>query len=238
MSKIIPLILFTGCALLCQTVSADPAAAWKGNAELGVLVTNGNTKTKNITAKGQVINDRDRWRHTVAAEILNSAESGHTTAERYFVSGKSDLKLNELSYLFGLVTYENDRFTGFDYRVTETLGYGRSVIKGPALTLDLEAGLGARQSKVKSTQEDQDEGLIHVAGNLGWKVSASSTFSEVLTSDIGKDTTITKSVTGLKSQIVGNLASNISFTATHTSKVPAGVTKLDTQTGVTLVYSF
>jgi len=238
MSRMIPFMILLGAALPGHGAMANPESTWKGDAELGVLKTNGNTRNQNITFKGKIVNDRDKWRHTVTGEALNSSEQGNTTAERYFLSGKSDYKLSDKSYIFGLLTYENDRFSGYDYRATETLGYGRNVIKRDILTLDLEAGLGARQSKLGATGENQNEGLIHLAGSLGWKISDTSTFSEDLSSDIGEKSTVTKSVTALKTQIVGNLASKVSFTAKYTSKVPADVTKLDTETAVTLVYSF
>ena len=238
MKKTIPIAVCVAAALLGHEALANPESAWKGDAELGLLITNGNTKTKNISAKGKVVNDRDRWRHTVTAEALNTSEQGATSSERYYVSGKSDYKLTEKSYTFGLLTYENDRFSGYDHRTTETLGYGRNVIKRETLTLDLEAGLGARQSKISDTGENQNEGLIHLAGSLGWKLSETSTFTEDLSSDIGEKSTVTKSVTALKTQIAGNLASKLSFTAQHSSKVPAGVTKLDTETAITLVYGF
>lgn len=238
MQKLTPLAIFASAALLSHSALADPESTWKAEAELGVLSTNGNTKTRNITAKAKVVNDRDRWRHTFTAEALNSSENTATTAERYFASGKSDFKLTEKSYVFGLLTYENDRFSGYDYRTTENVGYGRNVIKRDTLTLDLEAGLGLRQSKLTSNGDKQNEGLARVAGSLGWKLSDTSTFSEDLSSDMGKKSTVTKSVTALKTQIVGNLASKISFTAEYTTKVPAGITGLDTELAVTLVYSF
>ena len=238
MYKLILLTVFAAAALIGHSALANPESTWKAEAELGVLNTTGNTKTRNITAKAKAVNERDRWRHTIKLEALNSSENTATTAERYAASGKSDLKLTEKSYAFGLLTYENDRFSGYDYRSTETLGYGRNVIKRDTLTLDLEAGLGARQSKITSSGDKQNEGLLHVAGNLGWKISDTSTFSEDLSSDMGKQSTVSKSVTALKTQIVGNLASKISFTAKYSTKVPAGSTPMDTETAVTLVYSF
>ena len=238
MRKIIPFAIFAGATLLSHETLANTDSTWKGDVELGVLITNGNTKTKNVAAKAKIVNDRDRWRHTVTAEALNTSEQGATSAERYFVSGKSDFKMTEKSYTFGLLTYENDRFSGYDYRTSETLGYGRNVIKRDTLSLDLEAGLGARQSKLSTAGEDQNEGLIHLAGSLEWKISDTSTFSEDLSSDIGEKSTVTKSVTALKTQIAGNLSSKIAFTAKHSSQVPAGVTKLDTETAIILVYGF
>lgn len=238
MNKFMIAGVLTSAAFLGLEISAAAADSWKGDAELGILATNGNTKTKNITAKGQAVNERDLWRHTLKAEILNSSDTGVTTAERYNASGKSDYKLTEKSFVFGLLTYENDRFSGYDYRTTETLGYGRNIIKSDNLNLDLEAGLGARQSKVTDTGDKLNEGLLHLAGNLGWKLSDTSTFTEELSSDVGKESTVSKSVTGLKTQIMGNLASKITYTAKYTTKVPSSVRQFDTETAVTLVYSF
>jgi putative salt-induced outer membrane protein len=234
----ISLVLTAGFALLGQQAAAVAASTWQGDAELGILNTSGNTKTSSITAKGQAVNDREHWKHTLKVESLSSSQSGTTTAERYFASDKSDYKLGERSYAFGQLTYENDRFSGYDYRSTETVGYGRSVIKGTVLNLDLDAGLGLRQSELSSSGDGQYEGLLHAGGNLSWQISPSSTFTQSLVSDMGKLSTVSKSITALKTQIVGNLASKISFTAEYTTKVPPGITPLDTETAVTLVYSF
>jgi putative salt-induced outer membrane protein len=232
------LAMTAAAALLATSLPAAALDTWKGDAELGVLNTSGNTKTRSITAKGQAVNDRDRWRHTLNAEALSSSESGATTAERYLASDKSDYKLGDVSYVFALLTYENDRFSGYDYRSAETLGYGRSVIKRTTLTLDLDAGVGTRQSQLSTIGENQYEGLLHAGGNLSWQISPTSVFTQSLVSDMGKKSTVSKSVTALKNQIAGNLAAKISFTAQYTTKVPPGITPLDTETAVTLVYSF
>lgn len=59
-----------------------------------------------------------------------------------------------------------------------------------------------------------------------------------MASDIGSDTTITRAVTALQADIVGNLAMKLSYTVEHTSQVPVGVEKTDTETAASLVYSF
>jgi len=238
MKRLISIALVLGVVSLSCGVRAEPDSTWKGEAELGFVNTTGNTQTRNIAARGKVVNDRDKWRHTLIAEALNNSEEGNITAERYFASGKSDYKLSEKSYGFGLLTYENDRFSGYDFRVTETLGYGRSVIKSDTLILDLEVGPGARQSKLSDTGDMQYEGLLHLAGNFEWKLSDTSKFTEDLSSDIGEKAIVTRSVTALKTQIVGDLSSKISYTARYSTKVPPDVKNLDTVAAVTLVYGF
>ena len=112
------------------------------------------------------------------------------------------------------------------------------------MTLDLEIGPGVRFFEttaillpVTPSVSDNDP-LVRVAAKYLWKVSDNATFTEDLSSDIGSDVTITKSVTALQANINSTLAMKISFTAKNTSDVPVGSKKTDTETAVTLVYSF
>lgn len=220
-----------------QLIAAESAQPWKGSAELGIVSTSGNTETTSIKARAGVVHEQDKWRHTAKFDALNTSDATRTTGERYALSGKSDYKFDGRSYAFGLVSYENDRFAGFDYRTSEALGYGYRVISQDNLTLDLEAGPGARQTQLRNSPSE-NEFMGYIGGKLLWKFSPSASLSEDLTTEIGSDTTITRSVTALTAQLVGSLAMKLSFTARHVSEVPASVKDMDTETAVTLVYGF
>lgn len=213
------------------------ALSWKGNVELGIVTTTGNTETKTINAKAKVEAEREKWRHTVFVESLSSSNNGITNAERYVINGQSDYKFSGHSYFFAMINYEDDRFSGYKYRVSEALGYGHRVIGDVALTLDLEVGPGARQSKLDTGISDS-EYTVRGAAKLAWKISDTSTFMEELTTDAGEDVIISKSVTALTTQIKGSLATKITYTIKNTSDVPVGIKKTDTETAVTLVYTF
>lgn len=220
-----------------QLIAAEPSRPWKGEAELGIVATSGNTETTSVKAHAGVVYEQGKWRHTGKVDALNTSDATRTTGERYALSGKSDYKFDARSYVFGLVSYENDRFAGFDYRMSETLGYGYRVINQDTLTLDLEAGPGARQTQLRN-RSSENEFMGYLSGKLLWKFSPSASLSEDLTTEIGSDTTITRSVTALTAQLVGSLAMKLSFTARHISEVPASVKDLDTETAMTLVYGF
>lgn len=210
---------------------------WRGGVELGIVNTTGNTKTETINAKARAQIDQVSWRHTMTYESLSSSDQSATTAERYVLNGQSDYKFGEHNYFFMMLNYEDDRFSGYDYRVSEALGYGRRFIDDASVTLDLEMGPGARQSKLDDGS-NEDEITLRGAAKLAWKLSETSRLMEDLSSELGKDTTITKSITALTAQINGSLATKITYTIKNTSKVPVGVHKTDTETAVTLVYSF
>lgn len=226
--------------LLSGSVYAQSIVAgiWQSEVELGMVITRGNTDTQNTNAKAMVINDGEEWKHTGKLEVFKSADEDSTTAERYFASGKSAHKIDEMSYEFGLITYEDDRFSGYDYRATGTIGYGRTVIKTDVQSLNLEIGVGVRQSKIEDTGRAENEGLLRGAGIFNWKLSDHATFGEELTVDAGEDSMITKSITSLKSQVAGNLASKITYTIKNTSDVPATVKKTDMELSVNLVLSY
>ncbi len=218
-------------------IAAEASQPWKGEAELGIVATSGNTETTSVKARAGVIHENEKWRHTGKFDALNTSDATRTTSERYMLSGKSDYKFDDRSYAFGLLSYENDRFAGFDYRTSEILGYGYRVIREDNLTLDLEVGPGAQQTKLRDGSSE-NKLVGYLAGKLLWKISPSASLSEDLTSEISSDATIVRSVTALTAQLVGSLAMKLSFTARYTSEVPVTVKDMDTETAVTLVYGF
>jgi len=210
--------------------------SWAIEIGLGYVRTSGNTNTETIKGNAKGVSEYEKWRHSLNFEALNSSDDDVTTAERYFLSGKTDYKFTKYNYWYGTVSYDDDHFSGYDYRITESVGYGRRLIHEPTLSLDTEIGPGARQSKTDDGESD-DEFMMRIAGNLNWKISDTSEFSEELFSEIGEDVTVSKSVTGLKANINTSLAMKLSYTVKHTSEVPADVKKTDSEFVVTLVYS-
>jgi putative salt-induced outer membrane protein len=221
-----------------ETAAPDAAvldAAWKGNVEIGYVTTSGNTETESLNAKAKAETEREKWRHTVNLEALNSSDKNVTTAERYMLSGQSSFKMGPKNFFFVLLSYEDDRFSGYDYRVTESVGYGRRVLGEPTLTLDLEIGPGARQSKLDSGV-NEDESLMRGAAKLMWKVSDTSKFTEDFSTEVGENETVTKSVTALSAKVNGSLSTKVSYTIKNTSDVPLGFKKTDSEMAVTLVF--
>ncbi|MBL1260770.1 MAG: DUF481 domain-containing protein [Thiotrichaceae bacterium] len=229
--------LISALFLTPSAYAAEGDSQWNGEAELGIVSTSGNTETSTINLNTKLENVREQWKLLFLFNSLHSSSKDNSTAERYVLVAKSDYKIDADSYAFGRASYEDDRFSGFEYQATEVLGYGHKIIQEPTLKLDFEGGPGMRQSKVANTSSE-NEGILYLSGNLKWDISPTALFTEDLYTEIGEDITITKSVTGLKSQINGDLAMKITFTAKHTSKVPALKKKVDTETAISLVYNF
>jgi len=210
---------------------------WKGEAELGFISTSGNTDTETFSAKAKVINERAKWKHTGIAESTRTADKGLITAQRYLISAKSDYKFNDSAYMFGLLNYEENRFSGYKSQSSLIIGYGHKLVTSATIKLEAELGYGTRNN-VTLAGVSADNGILYGSMDLNWKISDSSSFSEKITVENGSDATITKAVTSLTAKINSKLVSKITYTIKNTSDVPVGFEETDSETAITLVYSF
>lgn len=216
----------------------DKQPKWNSEAELGYVKTTGNTETESFVLKAKVINQRDKWKHTAKGEALRNAEGNDiVTAEKYFLSGKSQYEFRNRSYVYGLVNYDDDRFSGFDYVLLGVLGYGRAVMERENLKLNLEVGAGGRQSEPE-VGETENEAVVRAAGDFEWKISKSAVFTQELSTDIGEDKSINRSLTALATKINSYLSSKIAYQVKYTSDVPPGIEKTDTELTFTLLFKY
>ncbi|EKE67774.1 DUF481 domain-containing protein [Gallaecimonas xiamenensis] len=237
--------------LAAQAAYADDAAGapdkknWKGEAELGVLVTSGNSDSTNVKGRLNVTQDLESWRNNYQLESLYTESDDETTAERYRGSIQGDYKIDDKQFWFVRGSYEDDRFSGYDFQASTSTGYGNRFWElEDGSFFDASAGLGYRYNKLQERNDDGDsaekEAIARLAAKFEYKLSENSLFRQELNSEIGLDesNTITESVTSLQANVMGNLAMKISYRVKYTSKVPDDTEKTDTETSFTILYTF
>ena len=224
------------------TAEEEVKSPWTNSAELGYVNTTGNTETQTVSGKADISYEVEKWRHSghvegFGAESVDDTGVTVVSAERYELSGKSDYKFSDLDYIYGTVRLQKDRFSGFEYEHIVSVGYGRKAIKQDNMELDLEIGPGARFIKVDDGVANE-EAILRMSANYWWQISDTSRFTQELATDIGEEITSSKSATGIQANINSTLALKFTYTLRHKSSVPVGTEKKDTETMVTLVYSF
>ena len=235
--------LVLGVSLVGPVVAAELGEAegkqvsWKGEIKFGLTATSGNTETESFNFGLRAENRRVHWRHRFRLDALRSENSGEATAERYLFNYDANYRLNDRGYIFANVRYEQDRFSGFDFQLSETAGYGYVWKPSEKLKLEGQGGGGARQSETDQGVRD-DEAIVRGAFFLRWKFSQHAEFRQDLTIEAGESNTLTESITALKSTIIKNFAVSIELNITNNSDPPAGSEKTDTFTSVNLVYNF
>lgn len=210
---------------------------WSGEGELGYVRTTGNTDTMSLNAVVGIEHEFKQWEHKARFEAFFLKDSGEIGSERYVVLFLSNYKFTERRYLFGRVIYEDDRFAGYDYTVSEALGYGMKFINTDKVSLEFAGGPGARQSRSVGGDEEY-ENIIFINGDFLWKLSRTASFRQEASVEAGEKNTRSKSATSLTTEIVGALAMKISYALRHDSQPFEDVKSTDTKLSATLVYSF
>jgi len=233
-------ILKTASALAILTVASNAMAAsnWNSSVELGLLLTAGNTETQSTNAKASVAHESNNWRNEVKAEALNVKGKQGRLSERYIASGKASLKYSDTSYSFLSANGEHDPFSGYAYQAGAALGYGYRIIGSESKLLDFEGGLGYRQTRLRGVDTPEKEPVLRISAKYVQKLSKTAEFSEEFVTAVGEIKTITRSVTALSAQVVGNMSMKASLTIENNSNVPEGIKPTDAETAITLVYKF
>ena len=231
--KISGLLVLLGLSMMAI---GSEDSMWGAEVELGAVFTSGNTDEKNLKFRGEVVKDGDRFKHSVHLDSLNSAKDNNKTAQKTYVSYQADFKLNKGS-MFGRTAFEKDKFNGFDYQADATAGYSRLLMEKSTMSLVGDIGLGYRKSELV-TGGSEGEGIVRLAAKYVWQVSENATFEQSLNTEIGNESTISRSESSLSANVAGNLAMKLAVNIKNNSEVPLGNEKTDTESSVTLVYTF
>jgi putative salt-induced outer membrane protein len=223
--------------LLVPCTAMAQERPWDASISFGYVGTTGNTDTTTFNLEALLKYDTQRWTHNTKFQGLGAQENDVAKAERYYFENKSDFNLNSMQYLFAKGSYTDDRFSGFNYQAALSTGYGRYLLRNPTFNLQGFGGVGFRQNDIINAG-NEGEVILSMGENFSWEISDSASLVQSLTSEVGDELTVTRFEIGLESNIIDRIATKISFQARNTSQVPVGNKKTDTQTSVSLVYTF
>jgi len=231
---ILPLAVMAAASF--QAMAQDENA-YEASIAFGYVGTTGNTDTDTFNTEFLLDITTENWLHKMKFQALGSQENAQATAERYYIGNKSDYNLDDNQYLFLKGSYTDDRFSGFDYQIAGSGGYGRHLIKNDRFELQGFGGLGYRENSIINGG-NEGEVIISLGEEFEWTISDNATFVQSFTTEIGDIRTSSILELGLEANIIGDITTKIAFLARNNSDVPAGRDKTDTLTSVSLVYSF
>ncbi|MBT8096286.1 MAG: DUF481 domain-containing protein [Gammaproteobacteria bacterium] len=221
-------------SLMAQEEAKSP---WAGKATLGYLATSGNTENTTLNTGVEVGFTTGNWQHIANAFAISASENKTTSAEAYELGWKTERNLTDVDFLFGRLSWRKDRFGAFNTQFSQTVGYGRRLIKTDRQLLNVEIGAGARQSELQNGIT-QDESIIRGGAYYKWLFSETAEFRQDLTAESGSDNTYIESITAVSAKLMGNLALVASYTIKHNTDVLPLTEKSDTYTALSLEYAF
>ena len=224
-----------------------PIGSWSTSAELGAITTSGNTVGTSVTGKIDARQELDDWSNQYIfsgyfKEDETTNDDGQKirerSAERFSASAKAAYKLMaDHEKLFVLASHVNDKFGAYTKYSTLDVGHGSRWYQSSDKSVDVEFGPGYF-SGTNDTGESEHGLTVRGAAAMKWKISQSAMFSQTLSVERGTSNTHSIAETSLSTKINGTMQMKAAFSARNDTRVPDDKKNTDTQTSLTLVYSF
>jgi putative salt-induced outer membrane protein len=215
----------------------DPSL-WNVTAQLGASTSTGDTDEQSIAFGLAMSREFDKWEHDINLDF-DFARSRSTTTRRRLQARLNTLyKAWEGIYVANYLEVDFNRFSGFDYRVLDSLGLGTQLLKSDRQSLRLEGGPGVRFNKFEDTGETSTEFLGRVSSTYELKLTDNIDFKDQASAIFGTGSFTFDNRASLSAQINTSLAARLSFQVQYDSDAPVASAPWDTITRATLVYKF
>ncbi|TDF35049.1 DUF481 domain-containing protein [Alteromonadaceae bacterium M269] len=214
---------------------------------LGAILTSGNTQTTSLKGDLKAHHELQKWSNDYTFEAAfrseqveqdDGTDATETTAQRVFISGQGNYKLNnESQRLFVFGSYEDDRFNAFNFQSTLAAGWNEQLWDTKKSKFAYSVGPGYAFNE---TDEGESVNNFIVRGALDYQynISDTATFVQIVSTEVGSTNTKSKSESALTAKINGKLSMKVSLILNHNTDVTDDRKNLDTETAVTLVYTF
>jgi putative salt-induced outer membrane protein len=237
MKKSILILALAAAGGIATTAQAGDAQ-WSGSGQLGFSMTSGNSDTENLSAGLSLKRETERWVSDMSLDLLRASNDDIDTAERYTVNTKTGYKFDDNDYGYYGTRYDQDKFSGFDYTMTTTVGWGHKFHDNKESRLITEVGLGYR-TEALDIDRTENNGMV-LAGKLDYMRQLTETikFEDVLVVEAGDDNSFVQNDLGFSFKVSEKFAVKLAHQIRHSTEAPVGKESTDTLVSANLVYDF
>jgi putative salt-induced outer membrane protein len=251
-------------ALCCVSITTlaeeatTPAveSPYTASAELGMLFKTGDTKSADIKSGFDFTYEVDDWKSTVTLGLLvkkneqedeNGEENFITSDQKWTVVGQTNYNIDTASpnYIYGNVSYEDNRFSNFKSQSSVSAGWGRRWFESEKSTLDADIGPGYKRDVIRQIdhQAEQTKSAFIIQAQALYKrqINEHVLFKQLVVakySPKADENSTYKVRTSITTKLLETLQLKFSFTLDYNTDVEDDKENVNTETAMTLVYSF
>ena len=212
--------------------------AWDGEMRAGGSWASGNSDNAAASFGLEGVREYGIFSHNVKAYLDFAKSEGDLSQKRWGVSYQFDAKLRDGTFAYARVSYDEDEFSGFDYRLFAGGGLGHFLWENERLIWKVEGGPGFRYSPIDDTQEIEKEFAVYAASETDWTIRSGVVFEQDLSATWTSPTTTIQSISSLKTDLTDAISTAISFEYRYETDPPLGREKADTIARASLIYGF
>jgi putative salt-induced outer membrane protein len=211
---------------------------FSGEAALGGYLSTGNTDEWGLTGALAMKRQGLRWVHNLDVKLDVKEENGARSSERLFANYilRRNFKGSRW-FAFAGLRFEHDRFQGIERRFGQAAGPGYQLLKGKKAEWEVMAGPALRQTRFVGEPDSTTFGLFGRT-RFSWKLTDTLRFSQNIDGVFDGDNNGLTSTSAVTSDLYGDFALRLSFTAELETDPPEGREKMETYTRATLIYDF
>lgn len=251
-------------ALCCVSLSTlaeeatTPAveSPYTASAELGMLFKTGDTNSADIKSGFDFTYEVDDWKSTVTLGLLvkkseqedeNGEENFITSDQKWTAVGQTNYNIDTASpnYIYGNVSYEDNRFSNFKSQSSVSTGWGRRWFESEKATLDADIGPGYKRDVIRQidVQAEQTKSAFIIQAQALYKrqINEHVLFKQLVVAKYAPkadENSTYKARTSITTKLLETLQLKFSFTLDYNTDVEDDKENVNTETAMTLVYSF
>jgi putative salt-induced outer membrane protein YdiY len=237
----------------------EPKDPLSMSAELGALFKSGDTKSTDVKIGFDANYEKDLWRSAISFDALvskteiedfNGDKNSETTDQKWKIVGQTNYTIDteRSNYVYGNVSYDDNRFGGFESQSSISAGWGRRWFESKNGTFDADIGPGyksdvARLEDANGNEYTETQGAFIVQAQALYtrKINEHVEFKQLLVvkhaTESGENSNY-QAESSLTTKLISTLQLKISFKVDHNTEVAEEKENTNTQTAITLVYSF
>lgn len=255
--KLLSMCVCAGVMSPVQAADAKEQKTWDVTSEVGAIITSGNTETTTLKAGFKAKHHLENWHNEYKLNGIykedeiesDGSKIDKRTNEKYSLSLQGNYQLGtEGSHLFALGSYVSDYFGAYRNEALVSVGYGLTLLDSDNMKLSFEIGPGMKWFEFGRGTEDEKGNLIEgqsdsefvgvAKANYDWQISDNAKFTQLFAVETGSTNTKSISESALLTKINGSLQMKVAYNIIHNSDVDTSKENTDTETSLTLVYSF
>lgn len=251
------------CCVSLTTLAEDAStpvekSPFTASAELGMLFKTGDTDSADVKAGFDFAHEKAAWKSTVQFDLLvkkSDQDDGTGTGEETFATsdqkwtlvGQTNYTLDEASpnYIYGNASYEDNRFSSFDNQSSISAGWGRRWYETKETTLDADIGPGFKRDVIRQTDTQDEETksafIVQAQALYTRQINSHVLFKQLLVakySPKSDENSTYKAKSSISTKLIETLQLKFSITLDYNTEVDEDKENLNTETAMTLVYSF
>ncbi|MBL4942063.1 MAG: DUF481 domain-containing protein [Colwellia sp.] len=248
------LLPLTSFAAIAEEAEKKPA--FTASAELGFLFKSGNTKSADIKAGFNIKHEDDKWRTTVIFNILaKKLEKKDDTGKKSFVSTdnkwdiltQTNYTIDEIgkNYLYGNLALEQDKFSGFESQSSFSAGWGRHWYETKTSSFFADVGPGVKYDITRETDStasiSSSSFILQAQALYKHKFNEFVEFKQYLVAKQATESgenSVYKSETSVTAKLIDALQLKFAIRIDYDTEVEQGFENTNTETSMTLIYSF